>query len=136
MNYKCNIQSILQCPKQKIKVNFVILYLHFMRSVILNYRYNRKYFALGQRHCIPIVKPGISLYRRSLNRCPRDFAPPPNDLAPPGPNPWGSRPPSRGHIPRDLALPARSPLGSRPPPPFPSQRHISENILVFRPSYH
>ena len=51
--------------------------------------------------------------------------------------------PSRGQIPRnraplgqipwDLALPARPPLGISPPPP--SQRHISENILVFRPSY-
>ena len=40
--------------------------------------------------------------------------------------------PPRGQIPRDLALPARPPLGISPPP---SQRHISENILVFRPSY-
>ena len=48
------------------------------------------------------------------------------------PPPW-SRPP-RGQIPRDLALTARLPLGISPPPP-PSQRHISENILVFRSSY-
>ena len=40
--------------------------------------------------------------------------------------------PPRGQIPRDLALPARPPLGISPPQ---SQRHISENNLVFRPSY-
>ena len=57
------------------------------------------------------------------------------------PTPW-SRPPGakslgispRGKIHRDLTLPARPPLGISPPPP-PSQGHISENILVFRPSY-
>ena len=59
------------------------------------------------------------LYFRHNCRCPRDF-PPPRDLAPPGPNPKGSRPPCAPPF-RDLAPP--------------SQRHISENILVFRPSY-
>ena len=58
---------------------------------------------------------------------PRDLAPPPRAKS------LGISPP-RGQIPRDLALPARPPLGISPPPP-PSQRHISDNILVFRPSY-
>ena len=52
---------------------------------------------------------------------------------PPGPNPWGSRPPG-GQIPWDLAPPCAPPFRDLAPPP-PSQRHISENILVFRPSY-
>ena len=35
-----------------------------------------------------------------------------------------------------ISLPARPPLGISPsPPPSLSQRHSSENILVFRPSY-
>ena len=47
---------------------------------------------------------------------------------------WSRKEPvSRGFRPtRALALPARSPLRDLAPPP--SQRHILENILVFRPS--
>ena len=40
--------------------------------------------------------------------------------------------PPRGQIPRGLALPSRPPF--RDLAPHPSQRHSSENILVFRPS--
>ena len=73
------------------------------------------------------VKPPGSLF---LYRCPRDFAPPPVISPPRGQIPRDLTP--RGQIPRDLTLPAQPPLGISPPPP--SQRHISENILVFKPS--
>ena len=95
--------------------------------------------------CLQTFTPGSSLLSRQHSRVfPGVPGISPPVISPPGAKSLGISPPGAksleisppgGQIPRDLALPARPPLGiSHPPPPL-SQRHSSENILVFRPNY-